>query len=475
MKNTGFRWDARRKIAVVSLYVPGSRGKRRRQLTIRGKSYTEALSLYGKFREETIQLGRLKGADHTLTSYTGEFWPKLRLRVSEGTRVLQDGLLRDHILPTLGRLKLAAITRPVLDDLAAELAAKGLSVSTINNVMSLVRRLRNDARNREFIAAVPVGGVPIQKVAPPANELSPDEVRAFLAAFHDEAGFRALMKRRRPGFTSIGLHFQRFSEARPFFVLALHTGLRRGDLLSLRWSHVDLGSGRIRLVTGKTKERVDIPISAECRAALEELRTRRVPETDLVMLTGFGHPLPITSVVRYFAIAKRLAGITRPFRFHDARHSFGSRLGSAGVTLQVIARAYGHRDLKTTMRYVRPSEEAAASIQDALDTWLDTASKESRAVQPKSVAKSTEESALNGAGDRDRTGDIQLGKQEEASTGTTEDVRPRPSRAPVARRLSRPKTHGRLLRLSEARLRDAVRYHRRRATHPDCVRPGGAA
>ncbi len=70
---------------------------------------------------------------------------------------------------------------------------------------------------------------------------------------------------------------------------------------------------------------------------------------------------------RAFATAKKLAKITRRFRFHDLRHTFASTLASQGVSLQVIARALGHTTTKMSERYARPSEEAIKRAAEALD------------------------------------------------------------------------------------------------------------
>jgi integrase len=75
----------------------------------------------------------------------------------------------------------------------------------------------------------------------------------------------------------------------------------------------------------------------------------------------------VPTVNRYFRKAKAIAGISRPFRFHDLRHTFASRLASAGVSIQVIAKALGHSNTAMAERYARPDEAALRSIAAALD------------------------------------------------------------------------------------------------------------
>jgi integrase len=71
---------------------------------------------------------------------------------------------------------------------------------------------------------------------------------------------------------------------------------------------------------------------------------------------------------RAFLRAKRIAGITRRFRFHDLRHTAACTLASAGVSLQVIQRILGHTSSKMTERYVRVNDAAVAEARRALDT-----------------------------------------------------------------------------------------------------------
>src|SRR5262249_29244495 len=120
---------------------------------------------------------------------------------------------------------------------------------------------------------------------------------------------------------------------------------------------------------------VEIPISDACATALDELRSRLIVGSH-VFLGETSRPISINSIRRYFALAKKLAGIERRCRFHDLRHAFGSRLASAGVSIQVIAKVMGHSTVRVTERYARPSASAMAGILTALassDAFQDAA------------------------------------------------------------------------------------------------------
>jgi integrase len=86
-----------------------------------------------------------------------------------------------------------------------------------------------------------------------------------------------------------------------------------------------------------------------------------------VFVDAAGRRYSITRIQRTFVLAKGLAGISRRLRLHDLRHTFGCRLASGGVSLQIIAAALGHTTTRMAERYARPSQEAMRAITRALD------------------------------------------------------------------------------------------------------------
>jgi Phage integrase family len=96
-------------------------------------------------------------------------------------------------------------------------------------------------------------------------------------------------------------------------------------------------------------------------------------------------------------------------RVHDLRHTFASRLASKGVSLQLIARSLGHTTARMSERYARPDEAAFRAVREALDAPQSELFRELSAVSV-GGGGSSKPFGLNGAGDGDRTHDIQLGK-----------------------------------------------------------------
>ena len=116
----------------------------------------------------------------------------------------------------------------------------------------------------------------------------------------------------------------------------------------------------------KTVLEAEIPILDAYREALRvtEIRGGR---GDYVFRDASARRYSASRIRRAFFLAKKLAGIYRRFRPHDLRHTFGCRLASKSVGLQIIAKALGHTTTRMAERYARPSEEAMRIVVAALD------------------------------------------------------------------------------------------------------------
>lgn len=385
----GFRFDGKRDRAYFNVVVPGTGGRQRRRKTIRVSTRDKALSLFRQFRTAVVTGRNTK--PESLSDYVQRFWPLIKMRLGTKSAVYEGAVVEKTLAPFFGSYRLEEINAALIKDFVAHLRAKSQAPSTINRKVSVLRKILNDAVERQAVSEFPAKGrLPKQTEVALRLELSPAEKSRFLSAFDDEAGFRDYFARNRSGARvvssphfggsprvfggplrpegeALGHYFERLREAKALFVVALETGLRRGDLLGLRWSSVDFGAGWIRVTMQKTKKEAVIPISDACRGALLACQGRDVVG-ELVFVTGEGHPIPWATVRRYFELAKNLAKINRRFRFHDLRHTFGSTLASQGVSLQLIAKALGHASVRMSERYARPSEESLQAIKRALDS-----------------------------------------------------------------------------------------------------------
>jgi integrase len=161
---------------------------------------------------------------------------------------------------------------------------------------------------------------------------------------------------------------------RPIVIMALNTGMRRGEILSLKWDNVDLKHGFILLEITKNGERREIPINEMPRDTLQGiLRRIDIPYVFYDQTTG----KPYQRVTRSFISACRRAGI-RDFHFHDIRHTFASHLVMARVDLTTVKELLGHKTLAMTLRYAHLAPTHKVTALDILNerlTGISTAQK----------------------------------------------------------------------------------------------------
>jgi len=367
----GFWWDASAKVGYVDLRVGGRSGIRV-QRTLRGVGYQKALREYGRIRDEAQQRALHPEKIPTLRQLVEEHDRLHPLKASTLNRY--QYMLKGRILPAFGSTPLDRITPPRLLEFRAKLLREGLSAATANRHITLIRRFLNEAFQRGLLAQhpAPAGKVRALRESPPIPTFLTDEERKrFLAAFDDEGGFRARLEaKRRLGPIIIGTcspeprrygggprgdseyaaqSFELFHSAKPFFLCALDTGLTRGDIIDLRWRQLDLDAAIVSIQRAKTGVPVHIPMTRRLRDTLACLGPGA--EEEHVFKTTKGEAWSETTIRRYFALAKELAGITRRFRFHDMRHDFASALVRQGVSLQVVAQLLGHTTTRMTERY----------------------------------------------------------------------------------------------------------------------------
>jgi len=142
---------------------------------------------------------------------------------------------------------------------------------------------------------------------------------------------------------------------KPILMVAVHTGMRRNEILNLKHSDVNMEQGYILIRETKNKEIRTVSISTELKEVLKSIYENGDPEKDVYMFPG-KNGLPVKSIKSSFRGALKRSGINH-IRFHDLRHCFGSTLSTEGVELPVIGKLMGHKNISTTMRYLHPSPQ----------------------------------------------------------------------------------------------------------------------
>lgn len=157
---------------------------------------------------------------------------------------------------------------------------------------------------------------------------------------------------------------------RSIVLLALHTGMRRGEIISLRWDEVDFTRRLIHVTQTKTGRNRMVPMNQD----VLEILGRQPHQSDLVFVSPrTGRQL--VEIKKGFIAACVRAGV-HDFRFHDLRHTTASKLAEAGADITTIAEILGHSSLNMTKRYTHASEdrkrralEAMASRKKVVTIW----------------------------------------------------------------------------------------------------------
>jgi integrase len=172
---------------------------------------------------------------------------------------------------------------------------------------------------------------------------------------------------------------ERLLEASPerlrlLVLVAIHTGMRKGELLNLIWDDLDFISHTITVREGKSGEGRRLPMSGTAQRALmglrelkEQLLTKNLSDnssSSWVFSAPWGG-FQMNLNRNWYGALKR-AGL-KNFRFHDLRHTFASRLGMAGVDLYRVQTLMGHKMPAMTLRYAHLSPEHLRAAVELLD------------------------------------------------------------------------------------------------------------
>ncbi len=274
--------------------------------------------------------------------------------------------------------KLSAISQWDVQKWMIEKRKSGLAVSTINRRVATLKAVLSKAVEWEVIEASPLAGMKRLKTNRTGRVrfLDQNEERALRSALEArqvqqrrerESYNRWLAQRKRNTLPSLGDKFTDY--LMPLVLLAINTGMRRGELFNLRWTDSDL-NGRVVTIQGdgaKSGDTRHIPINGEAFATLVAWRNQ-TKNNELVFpspVTGDRLDNIYTSWGKLMDNAKLIN-----FRFHDLRHHFASSLVMRGVDLNTVRELLGHADIAMTLRYAHLAPEHKASAVALLDQPL---------------------------------------------------------------------------------------------------------
>lgn len=220
---------------------------------------------------------------------------------------------------------------------------RGIKSATVHRNETTLRAAINKAVEWGFIATSPLKGFKPLKV-------EDNRIVSYLTSAAESRLLAALNDR----------ELRVADHLKTMVLLSLHTGLRRGELLALKWQSISFDN-KLLTVEGhsaKSGQARHIPLNKVALAVLKQWQTH--VESEFVFPGKSGGRLGDCPKKAWLAVLKA-AGITG-FRWHDMRHHFASRLVMAAIDLNTVRELLGHSDLKMTLRYAHlaPEHKAAA-------------------------------------------------------------------------------------------------------------------
>lgn len=289
-----------------------------------------------------------------------------------------EEMVRLHIIPGLGRHQLLKLTGQHLQAFYAKKVKDGLSPTTVIGLHNVLHKALDTAVKWNLVARNVCDTVdPPRKVRHEIQPLTLEQIKKLLQVARGHP-YEAL------------------------YVLALATGMRRGELLGLKWQDINFTTGVLqvqrilsrvpRTMRGESSEtyeeaepktqksRRSVTIAAFAREALKHHRERQLEakaqagnvwqEHDYVFCTSLGTHLLPNDVLEQLKIVLKKAGLPA-IRFHDLRHSAATLLFSQGVHPKIVQELLGHSDIGMTMdvySHMLPTmqQEAISKLNDAL-------------------------------------------------------------------------------------------------------------
>src|SRR5919112_601966 len=304
-----------------------------------------------------------------LSGYLDKWLLNIRDTVRQRTWERYEQIVRVHVKPTIGRLKLKNVTPTHLRGLYREKLDAGASNRTVQYIHTTLRKALQDAVTDELIPRNVADGIKAPRPKKKEiNPLSPEQARTFLEVIRDDP-LEAL------------------------YVLAVHRGLRQGELLGLKWDDVDLKAGTLQvrrtlsltrdghvMEQPKNSKGRSIDLTQSAADALRSHLQRQLKEIEalgdeyqdqrLIFPGEKGQPMRPWTLTRKLQRILERAGLPH-LRFHDLRHTCATLLLSKGVHPKFVQELLGHATISITLdtySHVLPSmgDQASVAMENAL-------------------------------------------------------------------------------------------------------------
>ena len=315
--------------------------KRKRELCRTATNWTEAVEA---LREKVLKLhARKYGIEQHVrkeTTFKGfaEIYLRDYIKVNRRNYYSDECRLRE-LVKFFKDMELREITPMLIERFRASRLKKGNSKSTINQYLAVLKKMFNLAVGEGYCEENPVKKVKYYRQGNLKERvLTAQEERKLLEVSTDNL--------------------------RAIITVALNTGMRRGEILNLKWTQVDFETKMIKVEKTKSDKVRYVPINTHLYHVMKQLRSEngRSPYVFVDPKTRKS----LTSIRSLFQSARREAGI-EDLRFHDFRHTFATRLIQAGVDIVTVQKLLGHSSVLMTERYTHTSDEQRRKAVEKLN------------------------------------------------------------------------------------------------------------
>ncbi|SFK76293.1 Site-specific recombinase XerD [Paenibacillus sp. 1_12] len=296
-------------------------------------------------------------------------WLANRRDIKDKTKVGYKVIIEQHIAPLIGRIPLSEVNAMTIESFLTKIEEKNFSESYVRNIFKVLNKSLKDAERKQLIIRNPAALVAKPRVS--KKEMlcwTPEESKQFLKAIFDH-------------------------RLRIIFVLAIHSGMRMGEILGLRFCDVDLTNMKINIrniLNFKNQLQAGTKTNAGNRSisisdfVVKQLEIRRqnmlkekaaagddYDDKDFVVSTKYGTPY---SKAMCDAVWRRLLKKSKlkRIRFHDLRHTCASLLLSLEIHPKVVQELLGHSSIQITLdlySHLTPNmnKDAAYAMERLLD------------------------------------------------------------------------------------------------------------
>ncbi len=368
-KRADGRWEGR--------YTVGHDPKTGKQKfkNVLGKTQAEVREKLKAAIEASKDLDVIKSDEYTIGQWMDVWFENCaKLKVRSSSHQTYKGYIQNHIKPYIGSIPLNQLTSLDLQKLYKKLLnngrverkeskeqPKGLSAKTVRNINQVISSAMEFAKSQKLIRNNPTDGCSLPKAEHKEMQtLSAEQLSAFFTEAKESGVYE-------------------------FYYIALATGLRRGELLGLKWQDIDFENGILhihRQVSRIDGEVVEAPLKTKNSYrnvaigadAVEILKAQKEKmQSDYVFPSPTGGPISPDSVLHMLHRVLNRAGLPK-VRFHDLRHTFATLALQNGVDVKTVSGMLGHYSAGFTLDiYAHVTTTAQKQAANTMDSVLSLA------------------------------------------------------------------------------------------------------